>query len=80
MEDMMKLLLIEDDKDLCNAILLHLGSEGYETDFCQDGLEAKDYILKYSYDLIILDRMLPSQDGLSILQHIRKKILLPRLL
>lgn len=65
--------MIEDDIDLCNAIVFHMKKEGYETDICQDGDEAINYILQFSYDLIILDRMLPITDGLTVLQEIRKK-------
>lgn len=69
----MKLLLIEDDKELCDAIAVHLHKEGYELDICNEGSDALYYISKHSHDVILLDRMLPGVDGLSILGQLRKK-------
>jgi len=67
----MRLLVIEDNKDLCDSICFHLKSEGYITDCCYTGETALYYALQNSYDVIILDRMLPGMDGLSILKEIR---------
>lgn len=69
----MKILLIEDDIDLCKAIAFHLKKEGYEADLCHNGEDAISYILQYNYDLIVLDRMLPLLNGLQVLQQLRKK-------
>jgi DNA-binding response OmpR family regulator len=69
----MRILIIEDNKDLCDAINYRLQKEDYNTDVCYSGEYAMDYALNPSYDLIILDRMLPVMDGLSILKAIRKK-------
>jgi DNA-binding response OmpR family regulator len=68
----MRLLIIEDNKDLCDAICFQLHNEGYITDVCYTGENALFYALQKSYDIIILDRMLPELDGLSILKAIRK--------
>lgn len=67
----MRILLIEDDWDLCEALRIHLEKEGYQTDLCQSGTDALFYALQPVYDLIILDRMLPGMDGLSLLKMIR---------
>lgn len=80
----MRLLLVEDDEDLCEAIAVSFKKEGYVLDICHSGGEAeyyitniqtKKYMAEYNciYDAIILDRMLPEIDGLTILQTIRKK-------
>lgn len=69
----MRLLVIEDDEALCEAVGFQLSKEGYEFDLCHTGTEALYYIEKCSHDLILLDRMLPEIDGLTILQKIRKK-------
>lgn len=69
----MRILLIEDDKDLCKVVSQQLNNQGYEVDSCYSGEDALIYALQYEYDLIILDRMLPVLDGLSITQVIRKK-------
>lgn len=68
----MRILLIEDDTDICQAIQVQLLQEGYLVDVCSHGADALFYALKESYDAIVLDRLLPGMDGLSILQIIRK--------
>lgn len=69
----MKLLIIEDDLELC-AILEHqLKKKDITADFCNRGDDAAYYYEKQSYDTIVLDRMLPGKDGLSILKEIRRK-------
>ena len=57
----MKILLLEDDLELCNEIQLQLIKNGYVVDTCHDGETAMLYALntEYSYDLAIADRMLP---------------------
>ena len=69
----MRLLLIEDDKELCDAITVHLKKEGYELDICNDGNDVFYYLSNYNHDVIMLDRMLPGMDGLTILDKLRKK-------
>ena len=69
----MKILLIEDDKDLCTALSVTLKKEGFDVDISMDGEEAIYYATSAAYDIIILDRMLPIIDGLQILQILRKK-------
>ena len=69
----MRLLLIEDDKELCKALLIHFQSQGYETDVCHTGTDGLFYALQNVYDLMILDRMLPELDGLTLLNTIRKR-------
>lgn len=69
----MRILLIEDDKKLSQAIAKQLKQSGYEVDACYDGEEAIFYGMANSYDIIILDRMLPEMDGLSVLKQLRKK-------
>lgn len=67
----MRLLIIEDDIDLCNLLNYQLESQGWFADFCHDGLEALLYIERDVYDVILLDRMLPHKDGLTILKEMR---------
>ena len=69
----MRLLIIEDNKDLCDGMCFQLQHEGYTIDTCYTGEYALYYALQHSYDVIILDRMLPDIDGLSILKIIRQK-------
>ena len=67
----MRILLIEDDIHLCSGIMFHLKQANYIVDSCHDGLESIHFIEQNAYDLIILDRLLPSLDGISILKQIR---------
>jgi len=68
----MRILIVEDDRDLCEIIAKQLIKAGYMADQCNDGGDALFYCLENSYDAIILDRMLPGLDGLSILSAIRR--------
>lgn len=71
----MKILLIEDDTQLCIAIKEQLTKEGYVVDTCSTGDEAFMYAVntKNDYDLAVIDRMLPVIDGLSIIKAMRQK-------
>ncbi len=68
----MRLLIIEDDTALSGALKLHLEREGYSIDVCGDGSEAFYYLDGGEYGAMILDRMLPGEDGLSILRRLRE--------
>lgn len=71
----MKILLLEDDLELCSSIQKALEKENYITDCCNDGETAMLYALnkEYAYDIAIVDRMLPIIDGLTIIKAMRKK-------
>ena len=69
----MRLLIVEDEKELCNTVAKSLYSAGYEVDTCYDGEEALDYVLTEEYDLIVLDLNLPGMDGMDILRELRMK-------
>lgn len=57
----MRLLIVEDEKKLCDTVAKGLYSAGYEVDTCYDGNEASDYIMAENYDLIVLDLNLPGK-------------------
>lgn len=69
----MRILLVEDEKDLRQILKKRLLKEKYTVDDCGDGLEAQDYIDMTEYDGIILDGMLPGKDGLEILKEMRRR-------
>lgn len=69
----MKILLIEDDKELCGLLRISLVQKGYETDVCHTGSDGLFYAKQQIYDAIILDRMLPEIDGLTVLQALRRQ-------
>lgn len=69
----MRLLIIDDDAALCEALSIQLQSCGYDVDYCLSGEDALFYAMHNTYGVILLDRMLPVIDGLTLLQAIRKK-------
>lgn len=68
----MRLLIIDDDTALCEALTIQLNCSGYEVDSCHSDEDALFYAMQDSYDVILLDRMLPVVDGLTLLSSIRK--------
>ncbi len=68
----MRLLLIEDHKPLVRALRQGLEEEGFAVDVATDGQEGDFKARTAEYDVIILDVMLPKEDGLSLLQRWRK--------
>lgn len=69
----MRILIIEDDTSLAESLRFQLEHNGFETDVCHDGEEGLHYIEQQSHDLILLDRMLPELDGISVLKITREK-------
>lgn len=69
----MRILMVEDDKELCEAVEVQLNQRGYITDFCHSGDDAVHFALQNAYDLILLDRMLPEMDGVKVLTILRKQ-------
>lgn len=69
----MKILLVEDEARLAEAIHHILKKEGYVVDISNDGLEAQALAETGIYDVIILDRMLPNKEGVEILKELRRK-------
>ena len=68
----MRILLVEDEPDLLNVLVKRLTSEYYSVDSCSNGYDALDFIRMASYDIIVLDIMIPGIDGLQVLEAIRK--------
>lgn len=67
----MRVLVVEDEKDLNNIICKKLKVEGYSVDSCFNGSDALDYIEVTSYDIIVMDIMMPKKDGYEVTQSIR---------
>lgn len=67
----MRLLVVEDEKDLNRIIVKNLEAEGYIVDYCYDGEDAIYYISVEKYDVVILDVMIPKIDGFEVLKRIR---------
>lgn len=69
----MKLLIIEDEKELSDSIVSYLASENYLCEQAFDYNDAMEKVSVYDYDCILLDLMLPGGNGLYILQKIRQR-------
>lgn len=69
----MRILLIEDDKNLCEMLRFQLEKEHHEVTICNNGRDGLDLFLQDAYDLVLLDRMLPTMNGLLILQKARRR-------
>lgn len=68
---MIKILIVDDEKPICDLIDINLSAAGYQCKSVQDGLAAIDLIEQESFDLILLDIMLPGADGFDIMEYIR---------
>lgn len=69
----MNILIVEDEAALAGAVEHILQKAGHTTDWVSDGQLALDYIRGFSYNLVLLDIMLPKLDGLSVLRQVRSE-------
>jgi len=69
----MRILVIEDERRLCNIIKRGLLEEGYAVDTAYDGEDGEYLAETTPYDLVILDIMLPKKDGIEVCQELRLK-------
>ena len=67
----MRILVVEDEKDLNSRICSKLVKEGYNVDACYDGQAALDYMEAENYDGAIMDIMIPNKDGITVLREMR---------
>ncbi|VAW37534.1 Two component signal transduction response regulator [hydrothermal vent metagenome] len=68
----MRFLVVEDEKKVAGFIKRGLEQEGYIVDLAVDGMEGEEYATSRSYDMIILDIMLPKKDGLEVLKTVKE--------
>ena len=69
----MRILIVEDERALCDTLAKSLKQKGYEVDACYDGDSALDWLLAEKYDLILLDLNLPGRDGMELLKALRER-------
>ena len=67
-----KILIVDDDENICELLRLYLEKDGFTTVVANDGQEAVQSVAKYSPNLILLDIMLPKLDGWQVCREIRK--------
>lgn len=77
---MSKILIVDDDENICELITLYLEKEGFNVVCANDGLEALELYKEEQPDLIILDIMLPGIDGKEVCKRIKKKDDIPILM
>lgn len=68
----MHLLVVEDERALCQTIVRSLRRLAYSVDFCYDGEKALELLQTERYDLVLLDLNLPGQDGMTVLRKLRQ--------
>ncbi len=70
--DKKNILIVEDEAQISRFLQLELEHENYATEVCADGREALKMALEHDFDLIILDVMLPSLNGIEVLRRLRQ--------
>lgn len=69
---MSRILVVDDERNICDLLSLYLVKEGFETECAQDGVQALEKFAAGKFDLVILDIMLPGKDGWEVCREIRK--------
>lgn len=72
METRPKLLVVDDDPDILDAITTILGTQPYSIDTARDGVECMDKVREDTPDLIILDLLMPRKDGFAVVRELRQ--------
>ena len=67
-----KILVVDDDENICELVRLYLDKEGFEVSTANDGIEAIEEFKRTTPDMVILDIMLPGADGWQVCREIRK--------
>ena len=69
----MHILLIEDDVNAASYVIKGLKESGYVVDHAQDGEKGMEFAISLKFDVMVIDRMLPKIDGLSLIKEIRNE-------
>ncbi len=69
----MKILLVEDDPTLGEAVMMAVRQAGFTVDWTRDGVQADHALKNFSYDAMLLDLGLPRREGLDVLRNLRKR-------
>lgn len=67
-----KILIVDDDRRLCQELVSCLKEEGYSAEYAFDGIHGEEMVRQNRYDVILLDVKLPNANGLDILRKIKK--------
>ncbi len=78
MTNKLKILIVDDEIEILDALSYFLKTEGYEVETAINGKEAYDKIINLSFDGVVSDLMMPEMDGLTLIKNLRaKKIIIP---
>ncbi|MDP9236124.1 MAG: response regulator transcription factor [Chloroflexota bacterium] len=72
-----RILVADDDRNIADLVRMYLTKAGYDVTVARDGDEAERFLRDQSFDLALLDIMMPGPDGLQIIRHLRKRSELP---
>lgn len=72
-----RILIVDDDANICELVRLYLEKEGYETTVCFNGEKALEVFRAGGIDLMILDIMMPKTDGITVCREVRKESKVP---
>ena len=67
-----KILMIDDDSNICESVKLYLEHEGYDVKIANDGIQGIDAFKVYDPDIVLLDIMMPKKDGWQVCREIRE--------
>lgn len=73
----MRVLIVDDEKEIANLMKIYLENEGYDISICYNGNDAMEQIESNQFDIALLDVMLPDVDGFELCKAIRKKYTYP---
>ena len=65
----MRILVAEDERAISSAVKKRLQAENHIVDVCENGCDAYDYITMTDYDVVLMDIMMPGEDGLSVVRR-----------
>lgn len=77
---MKRVLIVDDDEEICQELTQILNDEGYQAKSVYDGETAREFLAKEKFDLILLDLKIPGLNGLELLRIIKKQKDFPRVL
>lgn len=72
MDTKVRILIVDDDVNICQLIMLYLEKEGYESRAVYNGKQALEVFREFTPNLVVLDIMLPGMDGWQVCREIRK--------
>ncbi len=73
MSDNGHILIVDDQREICDVVHDYLSGEGYRVSMAQDGVEMRRVLAQSTVDLVILDLMLPGEDGLTLARFLREE-------